>query len=172
MKLLIILLPILLFSDVGVLTKIVDGDTLYFKTNNKTVKCRVEYIDTPESKNNKKNKRDISNCRGITAKDMTSAGKIATRAVKRLLTLKKQYMYNVNGKDRYARSICVVKLDNTTFNEQMVLNGYAVPYRQYMNSSELKRYNMLLKKAKSEKVGLWGDRESVIECLDRARSDY
>jgi micrococcal nuclease len=169
MKLLIILLPILLFSDVGVLIKIVDGDTLYFKTKNKKVKCRIEYIDTPESRDNKKNKRDISNCRGITAKDMTSAGKSATRATKSLLTLKKQYSYSVSGKDRYGRSICVVELDDTTFNEQMVLNGYAVPYRQYMNSSELKHYNVLLKKVKSEKVGLWEDRESVIECLDRAR---
>ena len=169
MKLLIILLPILLFSDIGVLTKIVDGDTLYFKTNNQIVKCRIEYIDTPESRDNKKNKRDISNCRGITVKDMISAGKGATRDAKRLLTLKKQYTYNVNGKDRYGRSICVVKLDNTTFNEQMVLNGYAVPYRQYMNAAKLKRYNMLLEKAESEKVGLWRNRESVIECLNRAR---
>ena len=169
MKLLIILLPILLFSDIGVLTKIVDGDTLYFKTNNQIVKCRIEYIDTPESRDNKKNKRDISNCRGITAKDMTSAGKSATRAAKRLLTLKKQYSYSVSGKDRYGRSICVVKLDNTTFNEQMVLNGYAVPYRQYMNATELKYYSTLLEKAKSEKVGLWRDRETIIECLNRAR---
>lgn len=170
MKLLIILLPILLFSDVGVLIKVVDGDTLYFTTNGKKVKCRIEYIDTPESGDNKKNKRDISNCRGIAAKDMTSAGKSATRAAKRLLTLKKQYLYRVSGKDRYGRSICVVKLDNSTFNEQMILDGYAVPYRQYMNSSELKYYNMLLKKAKTEKVGLWRDRESIIECLNKARS--
>jgi len=76
---------------------------------------------------------------------------------------------HVSGKDRYGRSICVVKLDNSTFNEQMVLNGYAVPYRKYMNSTGLNHYNMLLKKAKTEKVGLWGDRESVIECLNRAR---
>jgi len=169
MKLLIILLPRLLFSDVGVLTKIVDGDTLYFKTNNKKVKCRIEYIDTPESRDNKKNKRDINNCRGITVKDMTAAGKSATRAAKRILTLKKQYSYSVSGKDRFGRSICVVHLGNIIFNEQMVLNGYAVPYRQYMNASELEHYNMLLEKAKNEKVGLWRDRESVIECLNRAR---
>lgn len=169
LKFLILVIPFLLMADVGTLTKIVDGDTLYFKTNNKKVKCRIEYIDTPESRNNRKNKHDISKCRGITAKDMASAGKSATRAAKRLLTLKKQYSYSVHGKDRYGRSICVVKLNNSTFNEQMVLNGYAVPYRHYMNSSELKYYNMLLKKAKTEKIGLWRDRESVIECLNRAR---
>jgi len=41
---------------------------------------------------------------------MISAGKSATRAAKKLLPLKKQYTYNVNGKDRYSRSICVVNL--------------------------------------------------------------
>lgn len=171
MKLLIVLVmsPFLLFADVGILTKIVDGDTLYFKTHNKKVKCRIEYIDTPESINNKKNKRDISNCRGITAKDMTSAGKSATRHAKRLLTLKKQYSYSVNGKDRYGRSICVVNLDDSTFNEQMILNGYAVPYRQYMNLSELKHYNFLLSEAQVLQKGLWKDRRESIECLDKAR---
>jgi len=100
---------------------------------------------------------------------MTSAGKSATRAAKRLLTVKGRYEYDVSGKDRYGRSICVVELDDSTFNEQMVLNGYAVPYRRYMNSSELKNYNMLLKKVKTEKIGLWRDREIIIECLNRVR---
>ena len=169
MKLLMILLPILLCADVGIPTKIVDGDTLYFKTNNKKVKCRIEYIDTPESRDNKKNRQDTSNCRGVTAKDMTSAGKSATRAAKRLLTIKKEYSYSVNGKDRYGRSICVVELDDTTFNEQMVLKGYAVPYRQYMNSKELKYYDFLFDEAKSSKKGLWENREKVIECLNQSR---
>jgi len=169
MKLLVILLPVLLFSDIGVLIKVVDGDTLYFKTDNKKVKCRIEYIDTPESRDNKKNKRDISNYRGITAKDMTSAGKSATRAAKRLLTLKKQYSYSVSGKDRYSRSICVVKLENSIFNAQMISNGYAVPYRQYMNSLELKYYNFLLEKARESRVGLWRNRYDVIQCLNDSR---
>ena len=100
---------------------------------------------------------------------MNFSGESAIRTAKRLLTLKKQYSYSVSGKDRYGRSICVVKLDNTTFNEQMVLNGYAMPYRQYMNAIKLKHYNMLLEKAESKKVGLWRNRESVIKCLNRAR---
>ncbi len=170
MKLLMIILPVILFSDIGTLTKIVDGDTVYFKTNNKKVKCRIEYIDTPESYDNKKNEQDISKCRGITAKDMTSAGKSATRAVKRLLTLKKQYSYSVNGKDKYGRSICVVKLDNSTLNEQMIINGYAVPYRKYMNPTELKHYNLLLENSKAKNIGLWKDRRPVIECLNQARN--
>lgn len=169
MKFSILLLPFLLFGDTGVLKRVVDGDTLHFKTNNKIVKCRIQHIDTPESSDNDKNKRDFSHCSGVTAKDMTSAGESATRAAKRLLTIDKEYDYDVHGKDRYGRSICVVKLGNSTFNEQMVLNGYAVPYRKYMSPSEIRHYNALLGKAKSERVGLWKERQNSIECLDEAR---
>jgi endonuclease YncB( thermonuclease family) len=61
MKLITLLLlsQVLLFSDSRKLIKIVDGDTLYFKINNKTVKCRIGYIDTPESYMNKKLKNNI-----------------------------------------------------------------------------------------------------------------
>ena len=143
-SLLLLLLTIFLNADVGTLIEIVDGDTLNFKTNSQVIKCRIEYIDTPESSNNKKLKKDISKCKNISTKDMKSAGKSATRAAQRLLTLNKQYEYDVNGKDHYGRSICVVKLDGTTFNEQMVLDGYAVPYRQYLNKSELRHYENIL----------------------------
>ncbi len=165
---LLFLLQILLFSDTGILIKITDGDTVNFKTNNKTVKCRLEYIDTPESSFNNKLKKDTQNC-NISNKDMKAAGKSATRAANRLLKLNKQYNYHVSGKDRYNRSICVVDMDNTTFNEKMILNGYAVPFRYYMTKSELNHYNSLLEKAKTENKGLWITQREVIECLDNAR---
>ena len=120
---LILLLAISLYADKGTLIKIVDGDTLNFKTNGKTVKCRIAFIDTPESQNNRKNKKDAKSCKNVSNKDLTSAGKSATRYAKRLLNLKSEYDYAVNGKDRYKRSICVVTMGNTTFNEQMVLGA-------------------------------------------------
>ena len=170
LKFLILLIPFLLLADTGILIKIVDGDTLYFKTNGKKVKCRIEYIDTPESKNNSKLKRDIEHCRGISTKDMISAGKSATRAVKRLLKLGDKYSYQTHGKDRYGRSICVVQLDNTmTFNEAMILDGYAVPFRRYMSSDEKRYYNRVLEKARIKNSGLWKDYMKEIKCLNRMR---
>jgi len=80
-KLILLLLPLLLLADHGTLSKIVDGDTLYFKTNGKTVKCRIKYIDTPESKL----KKDISNC-NVKAKEMKSAELSATRQAKTAIT--------------------------------------------------------------------------------------
>lgn len=170
MKFLLLLLPVLLFSDVGALTKVVDGDTLHFKTNNKKVKCRIAYIDTPESSNNNKLLKDIKNCKDVSAKDMISAGKSATRAAKRLLNIGSEYSYEVHGKDRYGRSICVVKINKQkTFNEQIILDGYAVPYRKYMNLSELRHYNAILTTARAGKKGLWKDRNEAVECLNSAR---
>ena len=166
-----LLAPFLLLADTGVLTKIVDGDTLYFKENGKKVKCRIEYIDTPESKNNSKLKRDIKYCRNISAKDMISAGKSATRAAKRLLKLGNTYSYQTHGKDRYGRSICVVQLDNAmTFNEAMILNGYAVPFRRYMSSDEKGYFERALEKARIRNRGLWRNYSRVMECLNNDRN--
>jgi len=87
----IFLLALSLNADIGTLIKVVDGDTLNFKTNGKTVKCRIEFIDTPESSNNRKNKKDAKNCKGISNKDLVGAGKSATRYAKSLLKLKSKY---------------------------------------------------------------------------------
>jgi len=167
-KLILLLTPLLLLADHGTLSKIVDGDTLYFKTNGKTVKCRIDYIDTPESKLNTKLKKDISKCH-VKAKEMKSAGLSATRQAKRLLQLHKTYEYDVKGKDHYGRSICIVHNGDTTFNEQMVVSGYATIFRYYMNKSELNHFEPLLQQAKNNRIGLWSNRYEVMECLDNAR---
>ncbi len=170
LKLLTLLIPFLLLADTGILIKIVDGDTLYFKTNGKRIKCRIEYIDTPESKNNSKLKRDIKYCRGISTKDMISAGKSATRAAKRLLKLGDEYSYQTHRKDHYGRFICTVQLNGiVTFNEKMILDGYAVPFRQYMTQNEREYFDQVLERAKTKNHGLWKYFSKEIECLNRAR---
>lgn len=171
MKALLLIFTFFIYSqaEVGTLVRIVDGDTLHFKTKGKLVKCRIEYIDSPESSNNNKNKRDIQSCMNVSAKDMKSAGKSATRAATRLLTLREQYEFKINGKDRYKRSICVVKLEDTTFNEKMILDGYAVPYRKYISTQELRYFESLLQESKRNKSGLWKDYSEAVECLDKAR---
>ena len=78
-------------ADIGTLIKIVDGDTLNFKTKGKIVKCCIEFTDTPESSDNRKNKKDAKNCKGVSDKDLVSAGKSATRYAKSLLKLKYKY---------------------------------------------------------------------------------
>ena len=64
-------LIISLYADTGVPKKVVDGDTLHFANN----KWRILYIDTPESKRNKKAKRDVKQCKNFTLDTMVKMGK-------------------------------------------------------------------------------------------------
>ena len=68
------------------------------------------------------------------------------------------YEYDIKGKDRYGRSICVVHNGDSTFNEQMIISGYSTIYRYYMNKEELTHYEALLQKAKNGRVGMWSNR--------------
>lgn len=165
MKIFLLLASVLLISDTGTLTRIVDGDIFYFT---KDVQCRIKYIDTPESYNNNKLKKDISKCK-VSNKDMISAGKSAIGYASRLVTVGKQYEYETKGKDHDGRYICIVKNGDTTFNKQMLQGGYASIFRSYKNKDELQYYENLLDTAKNDKVGLWGSRVEVMQCLDKAR---
>jgi len=100
----ILLIALILNANVGTLKKVVDGDTLYF-TNDK---CRILYIDTPESYRNKKAKRDVKQCKNFTLDTMVRIGKQSTAHAKSLVKVGKLYKYDVNGQDRYKRSLCIV----------------------------------------------------------------
>lgn len=165
MKIFLLLAAVLLISDTGTLTRIVDGDIFYFT---KDVQCRIKYIDTPESYNNNKLKKDISKCK-VSNKDMISAGESAIGYASRLVTVGKQYEYETKGKDPDGRYICIVKNGDTTFNKQMLQGGYALIFRSYENKDELQYYENLVDTAKNDKAGLWGSRLEVMQCLDKAR---
>jgi endonuclease YncB( thermonuclease family) len=94
----------MLNAKIGTLKKIVNGDTLHF-TNDK---CRMLYIDTLESKRNVKAKRDTKRCENLSLDTMVQIGKQATTHAKTLVKVGKSYKYDVKGKDRYNRSLCLV----------------------------------------------------------------
>jgi len=139
----------------------VDGDTLHF-TNDK---CRILYIDTPESYRNKKAKRDVKQCRNFTLDTMVKIGKQSTVHAKTLVKVGKSYRYDVTGKDRYNRSLCVVYTSKGIFNELMVKYGYAMPYERYVPREVKSKYHKLSKEAKSFNRGLW--KKYNIDCIGK-----
>ena len=163
MKIAIVLLIIIvrLSADVGILKKVVDGDTLHF-TNDK---CRILYIDTPESKRNQKAKRDAKRCKNFTLDTMVKIGKLSTAHAKTLVTVGKSYKYKVTGKDRYNRSLCVVYTPKGVFNELMVKDGFAMPYERYLPKELKRKYHKLTKEAKSSNRGLW--KHYNIDCIGK-----
>ena len=163
MKIIIVTLLtiVTLNADVGVLKKVVDGDTLHF-TNDK---CRILYIDTPESKRNTKAKRDAQKCKNLTLDTIVKMGKQSTAHAQTLVKVGKSYKYNVTGKDRYNRSLCVVYTLKGTFNELMVKDGYAMPYERYVPSELKRKYLKLSQEAKRLNSGLW--KSYNIDCIGK-----
>lgn len=160
-KILLLIIPLLLIADIRKLSKIVDGDTLYFNT----VKCRIAYIDCHEAHRNQKAKRDAQRCSGLTVGTIINMGKAATQHANTLLQIGKNYQYNVIGTDRYQRSICVVKLGRTTYNEQMVLDGFALPFEKYLPQHLKRHYHKLASEARSQNRGLW--KRKGFDCIGK-----
>ena len=69
---------------------------------------------------------------------MIEAGREATRHAKTLVSIGKSYRFDVKGRDRYGRSICIVQLPGgETYNERMVKDGYAVRSKR---NTKIKRF--------------------------------
>ena len=133
MAILVIASP--LFALLGKVVSIHDGDTITILQNKTQTKVRLFGIDAPELKQpyGKKSKQFLANL-------------IAGEVVE----------VNENGKDRYKRIIGTIYLNGADINAQMVANGYAWAYRKFS-----KKYTAQESKAKSQKLGLWRDKEPI-----------
>ena len=133
MAVFIIACPLFAFS--AKVIKISDGDTIVVLSGKEQTKVRLYGIDAPELKQpyGKKSKQFLANL---------IAGKVVG--------------VEENGKDRYKRTIGTIYLNGADINAQMVENGYAWAYRKFS-----KKYTPQESKAKSQKLGLWRDKEPI-----------
>jgi endonuclease YncB( thermonuclease family) len=159
--------PAILLSDTGILSRIVDGDTVYFGE----VKCRLSYIDTPESQFNDKAERDASKCAGMTVELMVNAGREASRFTESQLQLGMSYKYQVVAIDRYERSVCLIESSSDNNLNLLIVNaGFAVPYKQYIPDDGIKiKYAEAVREAKQNNLGLWKSHPNVMQCMEATR---
>ena len=108
-------------------TRVVDGDTLKVFYLGSEESIRLIGIDTPESRVNKKTKRDAERS-GQDIDTIIAMGKRATEYVKSLvepgdlITIE----FDAQERDRYGRLLCYVYLSNgKMLNEEIVKAGYA-----------------------------------------------
>lgn len=137
--------------------KIVDGDTIHviFKGNKESV--RQIGIDTPESKSNKKAKKDAVR-NGEDLKKIVSMGKQATEYVKNLVKPgdKVAIEFDIQTKDKYGRLLGYVYLGNgKMLNEEIVLAGYANIMTYPPNVKYRERFLKAYREAQENKKGLW-----------------
>jgi endonuclease YncB( thermonuclease family) len=116
----------------GKVVGISDGDTITILTKDKqSIKIRLVEIDAPEKDQpwGQKSKQALSD-----------------------LIFSLNVTVDSTGSDRYGRTLGTVFLSNININKNMVENGNAWAYTQYVRDQN---YFELQKSAKSKQLGLW-----------------
>ena len=125
----------------GRVIKVIDGDTIWVKTNNKHIKIRLSYIDAPE----------LKQTYGVRSKNFLTN-----------LILDKNVQINANKKDRYNRHLGEVYIhsvnESVFVNAKMLKSGNAWIYLKHRDNSYLKN---LENYARIKKIGLWSQKTPV-----------
>ena len=149
MKTVLILYLILLFAmpvcaetDIkGMVRHVYDGDTaLVISRNAGKVKVRLYGIDAPETDKPGKPGQPV----GSQAKRMLMY-KILGRTVN----------VEVRDKDQYGRVVGVVRQGGRDVNAEMVREGMAWAYRQYLHGAYASEYIALEENARRHRIGIW-----------------
>jgi len=132
----------------GIVTKVSDGDTINVQDSLGTkVKVRLYGIDAPETeKSNKKT--------GRISKPGQPYGEEAFQALKSKI-YRQQVKLEIMAIDQYKRSVGVVWLNGKNVNQEMVAEGWAWAYRQYLDRPHASEYIQAEELARNKKLGLW-----------------
>jgi len=138
-------------------TRIIDGDTLKVFYLGSEESIRLIGIDTPESRVNKKTKKDAKRS-GQDIETIITMGKRATEYVKSLVTPGDivTIEFDVQERDRYKRLLGYVYLSNgKMLNEEIVKAGYAMIMTIPPNVKYKDRFLKAYQEAREKKRGLW-----------------
>ena len=128
-------------EDFILVTKIIDGDTLMVKINDKETAIRLIGIDTPES----------GQC----------FGKEATERAKELMENKKVKLEvdeTQDDKDKYGRLLRYIYLEDGTFiNKKLIKEGVAKEYTYKIVYKFQTEFKSDQKVAQEKKLGIWAD---------------
>ncbi len=147
----------LFIRELVTVIKITDGDTLWVRYEGQREKLRLIGIDTPESKANKKAKRDAKRS-GQDVETIIALGKRATEYVRSRVRLgiRMKIEFDVEQRDTYGRLLGYVYLPNgKMLNEEIVKAGYANVMTVPPNVKYKDRFLKAYKEARESKRGLW-----------------
>jgi endonuclease YncB( thermonuclease family) len=132
----------------GTVIKVSDGDTIQVMDSLGTkVKVRFYGIDCPETeKSNRKT--------GRVSKPGQPYGEEAYRALQGKLQ-RQHVRLDVMDIDRYGRTVSIVWLGDRNINKEMVLEGWAWAYKQYLDRPHASEYIEAEEQARTKRLGLW-----------------
>jgi len=138
-------IPVLAQNALTTVVSVGDGDTLRVRSQGKTITIRLGCIDSPETA-------------------QKPWGQQSASRLKQLLPPGQAVQVRKIDQDRYERTVAELYLGNQSVNLQMVKEGHAVVYRQYLNScaATKNQYLQAEKIAKQKRLGFWNQREPVM----------
>lgn len=132
----------------GKITKVSDGDTVHFvDSKGMKLKVRLYGIDAPETE--KSNRRT-----GIVSKQGQPYGDEAEKAL-RDKVLGERVTLEIMDKDQYKRMVSVIILGGRNINKEMVAEGWAWAYRQYLDRPHASEFIDAEEQARKQTRGLW-----------------
>ena len=149
---LVLLIPHYVLSEEyeAVVLKVIDGDTIYIKSDNGRKKVRLRHIDAPEIRQ--------------------SYGKEAKIFLDKQIDGKK-IIVNSDYKDRYGRDIGDIFVYNNDeaiyINAKLVKSGHAWVYKSYRKNTYLMNLENF---ARENMLGLWKDKSAIEPWVFRAKN--
>lgn len=132
----------------GTVTKVSDGDTIHLTTLEQTkLKVRLYGIDAPETVK-------INNHTGQISKNGQPYGDESSRALSKKI-MGKRVRLNILDIDKYRRMVGMIYLNDRNINLEMVKEGYAEAFVEYLKLPYRTTFLNAEHEAKSEKKGIW-----------------
>lgn len=122
-----------------------DGDTLRIRQSEQVATIRLACIDSPET-------------------SQTPWGQQSTSRLKQLLPLGTPVQVREITRDRYGRTVAELYIGKQSINLQMVKDGQAVVYRQYLSGCAATKDQFLQAEAQARKqrLGFWNQKLPVM----------
>jgi micrococcal nuclease len=129
-------------SLTAIVTRVVDGDTIYVRVDGRIEKVRYIGMDTPETKHPVKGEEP---------------GGVQATALNRLLVMGKtvRLELDVRERDRYRRLLAYVYVGDLMVNAELVRLGYAHAMTVPPNVAYASRFVSLERQAREAGRGLW-----------------
>ena len=127
----------------GFVRAVYDGDTVLLATRgNNRLKVRLYGVDAPETRKPDKPGQPF--------------GDVAKRTLMYKI-MGRQVSAEIVEKDQYDRSVAVIRYEGRDINREMVSEGLAWAYRQYLGGAYASAYIGAEEQARRMRKGLWRD---------------
>lgn len=133
------------------ISRIIDGDTIACVIKDgggAQAKIRLYGIDAPETDK-------INHKTGKISKPGQPFGDKAEEALDKKIGRQAITTIDVMAVDQYKRLVGRIKLGNRDINKEMVAEGWAWAYRQYLDRPHASEYIAAEEQAREKKLGLW-----------------